>query len=80
MLPPVMGRWEQPLRLAGIGWYIALCILLGVLGGWWLDGRLHTKPIFVIVGLILGLVLAVYGAYRMLVPLAGNKPGNGDSR
>ena len=63
-----MGRWRAALRLVGVGWYIVLCILLGVWGGLWLDNRLGTKPLFVILGLILGLIVVVYGVYRMLLP------------
>jgi ATP synthase protein I len=68
-----MGRWEAALRFIGVGWFIAISILLGVLGGLWLDSKFGTKPILVIVGLILGLVVAFYGVYRMLLPLMRNK-------
>ena len=52
-----MRRWEAALRLVGVGWYVGVCIVLGVFGGLWLDNKLNTKPILVIVGLILGLSL-----------------------
>lgn len=68
-----MGRWRAALRLVGVGWYIGLCIFFGVWGGLWLDGKLNTAPIFVIVGLILGLAVAFYGVYRMVMPLMGDK-------
>ena len=63
-----MGRWRAALRLVGMGWYVGLCLLLGVGGGLWLDNRLNTRPILVIAGLIAGLILAFYGVYRMLLP------------
>ena len=63
-----MGRWRAALRLVGMGWYVGVCIFFGVWGGLWLDEKLHTRPALVIVGLILGLVLAFYGVYRMLLP------------
>lgn len=63
-----MNRLAAALRLLGVGWYIGVCIVLGVWGGLWLDDRLNTSPIFVIVGLILGVALAIYGVYRMLLP------------
>ena len=74
-----MGRWEVALRFIGVGWFIAISILLGVLGGLWLDGKLGTSPIMVIVGLILGLVVAFYGVYRMLLPLIRDRRNKGDS-
>jgi ATP synthase protein I len=68
-----MGRWEVALRFIGVGWFVGVSILLGVWGGLWLDAKLGTAPIMVIVGLILGLAVAFYGVYRMLLPLMRKK-------
>ena len=68
-----MSRWEAAARLVGVGFYIGGCILLGVIGGRWLDTRLGTEPFWIIAGLILGVVLAFYGVYRMLLPLMDNR-------
>ncbi len=67
-----MNRWAAALRLVGVGWYIGVCIVLGVLGGLWLDSKYGTKPLWLIVGLVLGIVVAVYGVYQMLQPLIKN--------
>ncbi|MDI6815430.1 MAG: AtpZ/AtpI family protein [Dehalococcoidales bacterium] len=72
-----MSRWVAALRLVGIGFYIGVCIVLGVVAGLWLDSRLNTEPILVIVGLLLGVVVAFYGVYRMLLPFTGNKRDRG---
>jgi len=74
-----MSRWGAALRLIGVGFYIGGSILLGTIAGLWLDSRLNTEPILVIVGLILGIIVAFYGVYRMLLPLIGNKRDRGDS-
>jgi F0F1-type ATP synthase assembly protein I len=68
-----MRRWEAALRFIGVGWFIAISILLGVGGGLWLDNKFGTRPILVIVGLIFGLFVAFYGVYRMLLPLMRGK-------
>ena len=70
-----MSRWAAALRLIGVGWYIGICIVLGVVGGLWLDSKFNTKPILVIVGLILGIIVAFYGVWRMLLPLIRSKQG-----
>ena len=70
-----MFRWQAALRLMGVGWFIGGCILLGVLGGLWLDSKFNTSPILVIVGLIVGVGIAFYGVYRMILPNI-NKRGN----
>ena len=74
-----MSRRAAALRFIGVGWFIGISILLGVLGGLWLDNRLDTKPLFVIVGLIFGLIVAGYGVYQMLLPLIRNKQNKEDS-
>jgi ATP synthase protein I len=67
-----MSRWVAALRFTGVGFYIGICIVLGTFAGLWLDGKLNTKPVFMIVGLLCGLVVAVYGVYQMLRPLMSN--------
>ena len=68
-----MRRWTAALRFIGVGWFVGVCIVGGVVGGLWLDNKFDTKPILVILGLILGLIVAFYGVYRMLLPLIRNK-------
>ena len=68
-----MSRWVAALRLTGVGFFIGGSIVLGVFAGRWLDSRLDTSPILVLVGLLLGIVVAFYGVYRMLLPLIGSK-------
>jgi F0F1-type ATP synthase assembly protein I len=61
-----MNKWIPALQVTGIGFYIAACIVGGSFTGWWLGGK---RPLYLIIGLLAGLVLAVYGAYRMIRPL-----------
>lgn len=78
MLATGMKRWQAALRLVGMGWYVALSIVGGVLAGIWLDNKLHTKPVMVIIGLLLGLVIAFYGVYQMILPNIDNKQKRGN--
>ncbi len=64
-----MRRWQAALNIIGVGWFVGLSILLGVLGGLWLDSKFNTKPIFVLAGLCLGFIVAVCGIYKILLPL-----------
>ena len=73
-----MSRRAAALRLIGVGWFIGISILLGVVAGLWLDNKYDTKPLFVIIGLVLGLIVAGYGVYRMLLPLISNQQNKGD--
>jgi len=67
-----MNRWAAALRLVGVGWYIGGSIALGVFAGHWLDTKLDTR-LFWLAGLILGIVVAFYGVYRMLLPTISKK-------
>ena len=66
-----MVWWALALRLSGLGFYIAFCIVGGIALGVWLDKVLDTRVIFLLVGLAVGCVAAFYGTYRMVVPLFG---------
>lgn len=63
--------WTRSLREAGpylgLGTTLAGAVLLGVGGGYWLDSRLGTRPVFFLVGAVLGLVAAGLQFYRMVV-------------
>lgn len=61
-----MHRLPRTLRLLGLGWYIAVCLVAGTLGGVWLDQQLGTAPLFLLIGLAIGLVVGFFGAYRMV--------------
>lgn len=61
-----MGNVGPAARLLGIGTYVAVCIVLGTLGGRWLDGQFDTGNLLTVIGLFLGLVIAIYGAIQQL--------------
>ena len=68
-----MRRWVAALRLVGVGFFIGGSIVLGVVAGLWLDNKFNSGHTWVIVGLFLGIIIAFYGVYRMLLPLMSNK-------
>jgi F0F1-type ATP synthase assembly protein I len=66
-----------------MGWYIAMCLILGIAGGLWIDDQLHSRPLFLLLGLALGLGLAFYGVFRMVAQATAGIPGppdGGDSQ
>jgi hypothetical protein len=74
-----MGRLPPAVRLLGIGWYFALCIVVGIVGGVLLDRQVGKDHIFTLVGLFLGLILAFFGGYVMLLEVLGlRRPWRGD--
>ena len=65
-------------RLLGAGLHVALSIAGGAGAGYWLDGRLETKPALTLVGLGLGLVVAFAGMIRILSAM-WDAGGNGEA-
>lgn len=63
-----MDRLPPAARLIGIGFYFATCIVGGIVGGLLLDVQVFDRPVaFTWLGLALGLFLAFYGGYRILM-------------
>jgi F0F1-type ATP synthase assembly protein I len=54
------------MRLIGMGWYIAICILLGVFGGMQLDKLFDTGKLFTVVCLFIGLFFGLLGGWLQL--------------
>lgn len=62
-----MQRLTPAIQLLGLGSYVATCIAGGTVGGYFLDEALDTGRILTLTGLALGLAVAFYGGYRMLM-------------
>lgn len=69
--------WTIALRLTGLGWYVATCVVLGVVGGLALDKLAGTTPLFILLGTVLGSVVAFWGLYKMVQPILYSSKGNG---
>jgi F0F1-type ATP synthase assembly protein I len=53
---------ERPgiMAFAGLGLLNAICIGVGLVGGWLADQALNTLPLFLFLGLLLGIAVGVY--------------------
>lgn len=67
---------RQYLRFAGVGVQYALTVLVMTGAGIWLDNRLETAPIFLLVLLALGFVGATWSLIHQVMG-DGGKPGPG---
>ena len=72
-----MDRRLLALRLLGLGWYVAMCIVIGAVGGIWLDRVSGLTPLFTLLGVLIGTVAAFYGLYKMVRPLLNNPTSPG---
>lgn len=41
-------------------------VLIGIFGGRWLDKRIETEPLFLIIGLLIGLAAGTYSTIRLI--------------
>ena len=65
-----LKEWARPLQfLLTIGWYVALSLIIPVGIGYWLDSpRMFSKqPLFTLIGLGVGTVIAFFGLIKMLL-------------
>ncbi len=72
--PPT--AWTEVGRYSGLGMTWALATLLFLAGGWWVDGKLGTKPLFTILGAFVGGVAGFYRLYRELMRGPGSGAGD----
>lgn len=49
-----------------IGFVLLVTTLGGTLLGYWIDGQLHTLPIFALVGFLGGAGIGAFGIYRLV--------------
>jgi F0F1-type ATP synthase assembly protein I len=59
-----VGKYGNPFVLAGIGALNATCWLVGIALGWLIDSRLHTVPLFMLLGLLAGAGLGGAATYK----------------
>jgi ATP synthase protein I len=57
----------QGLKWLGLAWILVITILGGGLLGWLLDRWLGTLPIFMIVGILLGVVSGFWRTYKSVM-------------
>jgi ATP synthase protein I len=63
---PPPSVWGSLALMGQLGFTIALPLLAGALLGNYLDSRNNNTSLFLILGLLLGLIVGIYGAYRLL--------------
>ena len=68
-------------ELMGAGVQIAVSIVVFLYAGQWLDSRLGTSPLMLLLGVFVGFGASFYSIYRRLVPPSGRgRPGPPEER
>lgn len=63
---PIPGR-----ALVGVGLELVVSVVLLLLAGRWLDGRLGSEPWLMLLGAALGMAVGFYQLFRRLIPSGG---------
>lgn len=75
------GDWSQGLReaapLLGLGMTLAVTVLGGLGAGYWLDGKLGTRPWLLLAGATLGVVSALV---YFIKTVSGSSKGKSDPK
>ena len=61
-----MKTWGAMGLVMQLCWTLLFSLVLPLLGGIWLDKELHTSPLFVLIGMVLGILAATLGVARMV--------------
>ncbi len=60
-----MKDWRSVALLTQLSWVFAFTVLVPLGLGIWLDHVLHTSPLFLLVGVIFGILAGTVGAVRL---------------
>jgi uncharacterized membrane protein YedE/YeeE len=63
------GTIRSMQAVSGLGCSIVVCLGGSILAGSWADQRLHTRPILVLVGILIGLIGSAAIIYNLAVSL-----------
>lgn len=62
--------WQQSIRQIGpyfdLGLRLTVAMVFGLFGGLWLDGKLHTTPLFLILGILFGALSGFWSIYKTI--------------
>ena len=75
---PQSELWASAGQYTGHGLTFALSTLLFLMGGWWLDGKVGTEPLFMILGAFVGAGAGFYRLYYHLVIEPRERDESGD--
>jgi len=60
-----MKKWDAASLALNLSWTMLFSLLIPLLAGIWLDKRLDTTPLFVLIGAGVGILAATVGVARM---------------
>jgi F0F1-type ATP synthase assembly protein I len=62
-----MKKWEALSEGLQLSWVLLFSLLIPLLVGIWLDKKLDTTPLFILIGMALGILAATVGVARLVM-------------
>ncbi|HDL18885.1 MAG TPA: AtpZ/AtpI family protein [Bacteroidetes bacterium] len=63
-------KWQQSIRQIGpyfdLGLRLTVAMVFGLFGGLWLDRKIHTIPLFLIIGIFAGALSGFWSIYKTI--------------
>jgi F0F1-type ATP synthase assembly protein I len=56
-----------------LGMQLAIAVICGTAVGYWLDSKIHSSPIFLLIGLFMGSAAGFLTIYRTVYPIRKDK-------
>lgn len=66
-----MKKWEAFGEAMQLSWVMLFALVIPLLAGIWLDKKLGTAPLFILIGTVLGIGAATVGVARMVIRTYG---------
>ncbi len=63
---------QSPWAYASVGLELVIPVALLTYGGYWLDERLGTLPLFLVLGVVLGMAVGFTTVFRRVLPRKGS--------
>jgi F0F1-type ATP synthase assembly protein I len=60
-----MKDWSLLAQALQMGWVVVISLLIPLFAGIWLDKRLGTTPLFILLGMAVGILAATLGVVRV---------------
>ncbi|MBI4722118.1 MAG: AtpZ/AtpI family protein [Candidatus Stahlbacteria bacterium] len=71
-----MNKRAVIFTIIGVGWYVALSLLIPFGIGLWLDkNKFNSFPLLTLIGLGVGTIIMFYGVYRIVRQIRDNEEG-----
>lgn len=58
--------WRAATTTVGLALAIPSMLFVPALVGWWIDRKYDTSPLWLIIGLVIGMVATAFDVYRLL--------------